>query len=114
MNNYDSNIEFEKSSFNLFNFDKFRKFIIKNNIVPLSMSIPIGYLLKDFVVFIINNLIYPILDSYLNLSSLNKKKILKINNKDINLGKLLYKLIHLLITLYLLFIISRFLQDFIN
>ena len=103
---FDSNIELHKSSFNLLNFDKFREFIYKNNIVTLSMSIPIGYLLNNFIKYLITDLIYPLLDKYLNLTKLKKD-----NNK---FYYLLYEIIHVLITLYMIFMISRLLQDFIK
>ena len=114
MSNFDNKFEIDQQSFNLINFDKFRKFLIKHNIISLALSIPMGYLLKDLVIFMLDKFFLKILDHHLNLKQLNKKFRIKLKNDEIIIGEIIYKIIHLLITLYLLFFFSRLINDLID
>lgn len=100
-------------TFDLFDFDKFRKFIIKNNVIISAMSIPIGYLIKNFIEFILNEIFFKFLDSFNSFNKLKKKTIM-INNYKFEYGNLMHEFLKTLATLYLIFLISRFLQVYIE
>lgn len=114
MTKYSNEFELNTKTFNLFNFDKFRKFVIKHNIIPLSMSIPIGYIIKDFIMFLINEIIFPYLDKFTKINKIKNKFVYDVDGISVNFGLLIYKVIHTVILIYFIFFISRLFKDIIN
>lgn len=105
-------INLEPDTFNLTNFKKFRKFIEKQNVVTLSMSIPIANLITN-ISNVLLDILFEYLDCLIKFKNLQYKTY-KFNNFDFKYGKLLYELIKSIIVLYLIFIIYRLLEDVIN
>ena len=112
-------IEFEKKTFNPFNFTIFRKFLIDNKIFVTAISFAIGKQILKISTSFFNNLISPILNLDINndgkgeIKSLKDYK-LKIGRLEIKLGMFLSDILTFLIVLYALFLITRFTRDLTN
>lgn len=118
-NNFDSGFELNPKTFNLFNFDAFRKFIIKNGIVAAAISYVIGSQINNLIDSLLKHLILPLLqpdfdnDGKHDLKDFESYK-LKLGPFNFGIGKVGYDLIKFIIVLYFTFIVSRFTIDLVN
>jgi len=112
-------IEFEKQTFNPFNFTKFRKFLIDKNIFVTAISFAIGRQILTMSTSFYENLVAPILDSDLNKDGESDIKTLKewtfkVGKIHIKIGSFISDILTFLIVLYAIFLITRFTRDFTN
>ena len=109
MDKFSSKFELNSNTFNLFNMDKFRKFLIENKVSVSIVSFAIAYYLKELIDSFYENIIFcedntKYIDSY-------DICILGIN---IRLGRFLISILKFIISCILVFYIARFLTDIVN
>ena len=117
--NFDPDIELQPSTFNFFDFNEFRKFVVKNGIVAAAISYVIGSQINNLIDSLLKHLIIPLMqpdfdnDGKHDLDDLEKYK-LRIGPFNFGLGKVTYDFIKFIIVLYFTFVVSRFTVDLVN
>ena len=101
--------EFETNTFNLFNMDEFRKFLIENKVSVSIVSFSIAYYLKEVIDSFYENIIF-CEDNTKKIDSYNIC-ILGIN---IYFGRFIISLLKFFTSCILIFYIARFLTDLVN
>ena len=108
-NTFTPKFELESSTFNLFNMDKFRKFLIDNNVSVSIVSFAVAYYLKELIDSFYENIMF---------CEDNTKKLtnyeLCILNIKIKIGKFIISILKFLVSCLLVFYIARFLTDLVN
>ena len=102
-------LEFEANTFNLFNMDEFRKFLIENKVSVSIVSFAIAYYLKELIDSFYENIIF-CEDNTKKIDSYNIC-ILGIN---IHFGRFIISLLKFFTSCILIFYIARFLTDLVN
>lgn len=109
MNNFNSNFEIEQNTFNFFNIDEFRKFLIENKVSVSIVSFAVAYYLKELIDSFYENIIF---------CEDNTKKIdaydMCIFGINIRLGKFIISILKFIVSCILIFYIARFLTDIVN
>lgn len=106
---FTSKLELEGSTFNLFNMDKFRQFLIENNVSVSIVSFAVACYLKELIDSFYENIIF---------CKDNTKKIdsydICIFGINIRFGRFIISLLKFGISCILIFYIARFLTDLVN
>lgn len=109
MNNFNSNFEIEQNTFNFFNIDEFRKFLIENKVSVSIVSFAVAYYLKELIDSFYENIIF---------CEDNTKKIdvydMCIFGINIRLGRFIISILKFIVSCILIFYIARFLTDIVN
>jgi len=109
MNNFNSNFEIEQNTFNFFNIDEFRKFLIENKVSVSIVSFAVAYYLKELIDSFYENIIF---------CEDNTKKIVVydmcIFGINIRLGRFIISILKFIVSCILIFYIARFLTDIVN
>ena len=109
MNNFNSNFEIEQNTFNFFNIDEFRKFLIENKVSVSIVSFAVAYYLKELIGSFYENIIF---------CEDNTKKIVVydmcIFGINIRLGRFIISILKFIVSCILIFYIARFLTDIVN
>lgn len=118
-NTFTSDIEIEKRSLNMFNFDNFRKYIIEKGVIDTAIGFIMGKNIGYITESLFNNIILPIInkdsdnDGEADVKKFeNYKK--NIYGIEFKIGKFILDGVKFLIMIYCLFIIARFTIDIIN
>ena len=109
MDTFSSRFELNSNTFNLFNMDKFREFLIENKVSVSIVSFAIAYYLKELIDSFYENIIF---------CEDNTKKIdaydICIFGINIRLGRFFISILKFTISCILVFYIARFLTDIVN
>ena len=109
MTKFTPGIEIEKSTFNFFKTDEFRKFLVENKVSVSIVSFAIAYYLKDLIDSFYENVMF---------CEDNTKKIYNyevcILGINIRFGKFIISIGKFLVSCILVFYIARFLTDLVN
>jgi len=117
--NYDNILEFDKSTFNIFNINKMREYIVKQGIIDDAIGVAIGKHIGNVTESLFNNVVLPLFKIDLNKDGNGDFNLLenyKFNlfNVKINIGKFIVDFIKFIVILYLLILIARFVKDLID
>lgn len=116
---YNNIFEFNKSTFNLFNINKMREYLIKQGIIDNAIGVAIGKHIGNLTESLFNNIVLPFFKIDLNHDgkgdfNLLENYTINIYNIKILLGTFIVDFIKFLVILYLLILIARFVKDLIN
>ena len=116
---YDNLLEFNKSTFNIFNINKMREYIVKQGIIDDAIGVAIGKHIGNVTESLFNNVVLPLFKIDLNNDgngdfNLLENYNIKLFNVKLNIGKFIVDFIKFFVILYLLILISRFVKDLIN
>jgi len=117
--NYDNILEFDKSTFNFFNINKMREYIVKQGIIDDAIGVAIGKHIGNVTESLFNNVVLPLFKIDLNNDgngdfNLLENYNLKLFNVHLSIGKFIVDFIKFLAIIYLLILIARFVKDLIN
>lgn len=108
-NTFTPKFELESGTFNLFNMDKFRQFLIDNNVSVSIVSFAVAYYLKELIDSFYDNIMF---------CEDNTKKIDSYNicifGINIRFGRFIISFLKFFISCILVFYIARFLTDLVN
>lgn len=80
-------------------------FLLKDDLLIISLSVYLGFVLQNFLESLVKHLIFPIINSVVPVNL--EKASFKINNVHIELSEIIKNFINLLIGLILSYIIIR-------
>ena len=119
MSNFDTNFELEAASFNLFNFDAFRQFLVEKGVLATAISYVIAKQINNLIASVMDNFVKPLLAGDFNNDGKDDlEKLKEIKNKigpfNFTLGQLLFDLFKFVLVMYSVFVISRLFIDTVN
>tara|TARA_B100001559_G_scaffold306385_1_gene297569 strand:+ start:158 stop:487 length:330 start_codon:yes stop_codon:yes gene_type:complete len=109
MDTFSSRFELNSNTFNLFNMDKFREFLIENKVSVSIDSFAIAYYLKELIDSFYENIIF-CEDNTKDIDSYD----ICIFGINIRLGRFIISILRFIISCILVFYIARFLTDIVN
>tara|TARA_B100001564_G_scaffold360053_1_gene385172 strand:- start:3496 stop:3825 length:330 start_codon:yes stop_codon:yes gene_type:complete len=109
MDTFSSRFELNSNTFNLFNMDKFREFLIENKVSVSIVSFAIAYYLKELIDSFYENIIF-CEDNTKDIDSYD----ICIFGINIRLGRFIISILRFIISCILVFYIARFLTDIVN
>jgi len=116
---YNNIFELNKSTFNLFNINKMREYIVKQGIIDDAIGVAIGKHIGNITESLFNNVVLPLFKIDLNKDGNGDFNLLedynfKVFNVQLSIGRFIVDFIKFLVILYLLILIARFVKDLIN
>lgn len=119
MDTFTPAFELSKSSFNPFNFDSFRKFIVQKKVFTTAIAIVIGDQIKQMTDSVFRTFLDPIIepdfdgDGKKDLNFITKYT-LHIFGLKFTIGKLLVDFVKFLFVIWITFMVSRFTMDIVD
>ena len=109
MDKFSSKFELNSNTFNLFNMDKFREFLIENKVSVSIVSFAVAYYLKELIDSFYENIIF-CEDNTKHIDSYD----ICVFGINIRVGRFLISILKFIISCILVFYIARFLTDIVN